>query len=180
MVHALLLVVKPLPTSQCMLTISALLQRAGAAAQFVEDLTLLEASRGLAQALHRRSGMGTPDSLPAVVSGQLGDVAAFGRLVVQLYRQRVLLEAPDNSRCASTCIFLSFSTAQQGAQPASLRQLVGGHPALLCPCDLIKGMAYCDVLAEAAWPPIHQCFFAVARWQSPLSIAQQREHSLPA
>lgn len=150
MVHALLVPVKPLPTSQCMLTISALLQRAGAAVQFVEDLTLLEASRGLAQALHRRSGMGTPDSLPAVVSGQLGDVAAFGRLVVQLYRQRVLLEAPDNSRCASTCIFLSFSTAQQGAQPASLR------------------------------PPIHQCFYAVARWQSPLSIAEQREHSLPA
>ena len=95
---------KSLPTSQCMLTLPALLQQAGAAAQFVEDLTLLEASRGSAQGLYRRTGMGTPAPLPAVVSGQAGDVAAFGRLVVQLYRQRVLLEAPDNSRCAPTCI----------------------------------------------------------------------------
>ena len=87
-----------------MLTIPALLQRAAAAAQFVEDLTLLETSRALAQGLYGHSRMGTPDPLPEVVSGQKGDVAAFGRLVVQLYRHRVLLEAPDNSRCALTCI----------------------------------------------------------------------------
>ena len=122
----LLLPVRLLPTLHAyMPAIPALLQRAGAAAQFVEGLTLLEASRGSAQGLYGRNGTGTPDSLPAVVAGQAGDVAAFGRLVVQLYRQRALLEAPDNSRCAPTCT--PPELMQQGAQPAFLRQLLGGH-----------------------------------------------------
>ena len=155
----------------------ALLQRAGAAAQFVEDLTLLEASTGSTQGRCRRSRVGTPDLPPAVVSGQAGDVAAFGRLVVQVYQQRVLLEAPDNSRCAPTCIPL-VQRSRVHCQPLS-GSCLGVTGSLLCPCDLQTCMAYCNVLADAFWPPdapvlLCQCPLAV------YCVAQQREHGLPA